>query len=215
MGATPADTEREITQLRGDMGAALTELEQRLRGGLRGIASTEARISGTRTQRELVERAERARDNPTLLGVAGVIVVGAVAYGVYAAISGSREAKKPQNRLKRGVKKVRAEVSERVEEGVELSRRQLERQIERARPRGLLLKVEPEDGGYMRVTDARLDVPAAKNKGRQDVIKKLLWAGILSVFMAVGSVLARRVAGAVWKSVLREDPPTEKSKATA
>jgi hypothetical protein len=29
----------------------------------------------------------------------------------------------------------------------------------------------------------------------------------------VGSVLARRVAGGVWKVTVREDPPTEKSKA--
>ncbi len=206
MGATPADTEREIGRLRGDMTDALAELQRRLEGGVRGIAGAEARISTARTQRQLTAQ---ARDNPTLLGVAGVVVVGAIGYGIYAAVKRSREQAKPQNRLKRGV----AELTERVEGGVELSRRQLERQIERAKPRGLLLKVEPEDGGYMRVTDARLDVPAAKNKGRQDVIKKLLWAGFLSVFMAVSSVLARRVAGTVWKVTVREDPPTEKPKA--
>src|SRR5438094_341951 len=36
MGATPADTEREINRLRGDMSAAIEEVERRLRGGLRG-----------------------------------------------------------------------------------------------------------------------------------------------------------------------------------
>ena len=205
MVTTPADTEREINRLRGDMDAALAELQRRLKGGVRGIAGAEARISTVRTQQQL---AEQARENPTLLGVASVVVAGAVAYGVYAAIRSSRERKKPQARLKKGVE----QLTERVEEGVELSRRQLERQLERARPRGLLLKVEPEDSGYMRVTDARLDVPAVKNKGRQDVIKKLLWAGFLSIFMAVGSVLARRVAGTVWKVTIREDPPTEKPK---
>jgi hypothetical protein len=45
-----------------------------------------------------------------------------------------------------------------------------------------------------------------------EVIKKLVWAGLLSVFMAVFSVLARRVAGGVWRATLREDPPTQKSK---
>jgi hypothetical protein len=209
MGA-PADTEREIGRLRGDMSAALEEVERRLRGGLRGIAGSEARISTGRASQEAFARVERARDNPTLLGVAGVVVAGAVGYGIYAAIRGARSRNKPTNRLKRGVQQVRAELSERVEEGVEVSRRQLER----ARPRGLLLKLDPEDGGYMRVVDARLDVPAVKNKGRrQDVIKKLVWAGLLSVFMAVGSVLARRMAGTVWKATVREDPPTEKSKA--
>ena len=205
MGPTPADTQQEITRLRGDMTAALDELRRRVGGGVRGIAGPEARISTARAQQELTAQ---ARDNPTLLGVAGVVVVGAIGYGIYAAIKRSRERNKPSNRLKRGVQQVREEF----EGGVELSRRQLERQLERARPRGLLLKVEPEDSGFMRVTEARLDV-AAKNKGRSDVIKKLLWAVFLSLFMAVFSVLARRAAGTVWKVTVREDPPTDKSKA--
>ena len=44
------------------------------------------------------------------------------------------------------------------------------------------------------------------------MIKKLIWAALLSIFMAVGSVLARRVAEAAWKSMVHEEPPTEKSK---
>ena len=47
------------------------------------------------------------------------------------------------------------------------------------------------------------------------MIKKLVWAGLLSIFMAVGSVLARRIADVVWRAMVREDPPTEKSKAAA
>src|SRR3954468_18046232 len=144
MGPTPADTQQDITRLRGDMTAALDELRRRVGGGVRGIAGAEARISTTRTQQQL---AAQARDNPTLLGVAGVVVVGAIGYGIYAAVRSARERKKPSSRLKRGVQQVREEL----EGGVELSRRQLERQLERARPRGLLLKVEPEDSGYMRV----------------------------------------------------------------
>jgi hypothetical protein len=180
------------------MKAALAELERRVASGWRGVAGAEARISATRTPRQLTEQ---ARDNPTLLGVAGVVVVGAIGYGIFAAVRGARERDKPQNRLKRGV--------QRVEESVEHSRRQLERQIERARPHGLLLRVEPADDGYLRVTDARL----ARDKGQQEVIKKFLWAGFLSVCMAVGAVLARRVAGTVWKATVREDPPTRRSRA--
>ena len=203
MGPTPADTQHEITRLRGDMTAALEEVRRRFSGGLRGIAGSEARISTTRTQQQLTAQ---ARDNPTLLGVAGVagvVVVGAIGYGVYAAIRRARDRNKPQNRLKRGVQQVRDEL----EEGVELSRRGLGRQLERAKRHGLVLKVEPEDSGYLRVTEARLDVPG-KDKGRSEVIKKLLWAAFLSVFLAVGSVLARRIAGTLWKVTVREDPPT-------
>jgi hypothetical protein len=211
MGATPEDTEREITQLRGDMSAAILEVERRFRSGLRGVAATEARISGVRAGEDALGR---ARENPTLLGVAGVVAVAAVGYGVYALVSKLRERQKPQSRLKRGVSQVRSELSERVSEGVETSRRQIERQIERALPRGVLLKLEPESGGYMRVSDARLE-PPKKKRGQSTVIKKFVWAAFLSVFMAVGSVLARRVADTAWRAMVREEPPTEKSKAAS
>src|SRR5207302_10927022 len=87
MGATPADTEREITHLRGDMTAALEEVERRLRSGMRSVATAEARIAGGRATEDVVER---ARSNPTLLGVAGVVAAGAVAYGVFAVGNGRR-----------------------------------------------------------------------------------------------------------------------------
>ena len=209
MGETPAATEREINQLRGDMTAALEEIERRLRGGLRSVAQTEARITSVRATEEVVER---ARDNPTLLGVAGVVAMGAVAYGVFALVNGRRQRNTPQNRLKRGVRHVRGELSEtaeRVSERLEQSRRQLERGL---LPSGVLLKLEPEDGGYMRVSDARLEPPANKKRGRSPVIKKFIWAALLSIFMALGSVLARRVADSVWRATVHEEPPTTKSK---
>jgi len=204
MGATPEDTEREIVRLRGDMTAAVEEVERRLRGGVRGIATSEARIGSARAGENALSR---ARENPTLLGVVGVVAAGAVAYGVYALINGRRESQKPQNRLKRGV----AELSERVTEGVESSRHQLERAL----PHGVLLKLEPESGGYMRVSDARLDAPPAirKQRGQSLVLKRFVWAGFLSVFLAVASVLARRVADSVWRAMVHEEPPTEKGKA--
>jgi hypothetical protein len=208
MGATPEDTEREIVRLRGDMTAAVSEVERRFRGGLRGVATTEARVTSVRAGEDAVAR---ARENPTLLGVAGVIAAGAIAYGVYTVIRGRRERRKPQNRLKRGVSQARAELSERVSEGVEASRRQLERAL----PQGILLKLEPEDGGYMRVSDARLEPPVQlrKKRGQSKVIKKFVWAAFLSVFMAVGSVLARRVADTAWRAMVHEEPPTNKSQA--
>jgi hypothetical protein len=47
------------------------------------------------------------------------------------------------------------------------------------------------------------------------VIKKFIWAALLSIFMAVGSVLARRIAESVWQAMTHEEPPTEKSKVEA
>jgi hypothetical protein len=208
MGATPADTEREITRLRGDMTAAIEEFERRMRGGMRGLARAEARISAVRAREDVVEA---ARDNPSLLGVAGVVAAGAVAYGAYALVNNLRERRKPQNRLRRGVQNVRDELSERVErlgEGVEDSRRQLGGML----PRGLLLKLDPEDGGYVRISDARLEPHKnkARKRGQSTVIKKFVWAALLSVFMAVGSVVAKQVADRVWRAMVHEDPPSKK-----
>jgi hypothetical protein len=201
MGAKPEDTERQITQLRADMSAALDEVERRLRGGLRGVATAEARITSVRTGQEALAQ---ARDNPALLGVGGGVAAGAVVYGAFALINGLRERGKPQNRLKRGVKQVRGQVSERVStaEGAV-------RQLEQALMRSVLLKLQPEEGGFVRVTDARLE-PPNKKRGRSKVIKKVIWAALLSVFMALGSVLARRVADTVWRAMVHEEPPTEK-----
>src|ERR1700730_935371 len=112
MGATPADTQGEITRLRGDMTAALEEVERRVRGGLRGVARAEARLTAERAREDV---ADLGRDNPTLLGVAGVVAAGAVAYGAYALVHNLRERRKPQNRLKRGVQTVRDDVSEGLE----------------------------------------------------------------------------------------------------
>ena len=203
MGAKPEDTERQITQLRGDMSAALEEVERRLRGGLRGVARAEARISGVRAGQDVMAQ---ARENPTALGIAGVVAAGAVAYGAYALVSGLRARNAPRNRLRRGVKQVRGEVSERVS-GAEGALRQLERSLVQS----VLLKLEPEDGGYVRVSDARLE-PPNKKRGQSKVIKRLIWAALLSIFMALASVLARRVADTVWRAMVHEEPPTEKSK---
>jgi hypothetical protein len=204
MGATPADTALEIARLRSDMTAALQEVERRVRGGIRTVATAEARITSARTRDEVVNR---ARENPTLLGVTGVVAAGAVAYGAFALVNGLRKRNQPQYRLKRRVQSAGDELSERVTEGIEETRRQLER----ARQHGLLLKLDPEDGGYVRVTDARLE-PLTKKRGQSTVIKKFVWAALLSVFMALGSVLARRVADNVWRAMVHEEPPTEKSR---
>jgi hypothetical protein len=208
MAAGPEDTEREIVRLRGDMTAAVAEVERRFRGGLRGVATAEARITSGRARDDAIAA---ARDNPTLIGVAGVVVAGAVAYGTYALVSGLRERQRPQNRLRRGVSQLSAELSERVSEGVESSRRQLERSL---LPHGIVLKLEPEDGGYVRVADARLEAPA-RRRGNGVVIKKLVWAGFLSVFLAVASVVARRLADGAWRAMVHEEPPTAGSNASS
>jgi hypothetical protein len=123
-------------------------------------------------------------------------------------VKSRQQSARPQNVIRRRVKDVRAELRGRLGEGVQASKRQLER----AKQTSLLVKVEPADSGLMRIMEAHIEGPVNKSKERQDVIKKLVWAGLLSVFMALSSVLARRVAGTVWKAMLQEEPPTRKNK---
>jgi hypothetical protein len=149
-----------------------------------------------------------------MLGVAGMVAAGVVVYGGYALVKGLRARKKPQNRLKREVEHVREELSEQAERVGELVVESTRRELEKVLPRGVLLKLEPEEGGYVRVSEARLE-PPKKKRGQSTVIKKLVWAALLSIFMALGSVVARRVADTVWRAMVHEEPPTEKSKAAS
>jgi hypothetical protein len=186
------------------MTAAIEEVERRVRGGIKGVAAAEARITSARTRDDVVQQ---VRENSPILAVAGVVVAGAVVYGAFALVNGLRTRNKPQNRLKRRVRSAGGELSERLQHGVEESRER----FERAKQRGVLLKLDPEDNGYVRVTDARFE-PLKKKRGQSTVIKKFVWAGMLSVILAVASVVARRVADNVWRAMVHEDPPGTETK---
>jgi hypothetical protein len=40
-----------------------------------------------------------------------------------------------------------------------------------------------------------------------DVLKRLLWTGLLAATGALASVAATRVSSVIWRRVFREDPP--------
>jgi hypothetical protein len=40
-----------------------------------------------------------------------------------------------------------------------------------------------------------------------DVVKNLTWAGLLAAVGALASILAKRLAGAIYLRVFNEDPP--------
>ena len=40
-----------------------------------------------------------------------------------------------------------------------------------------------------------------------DILRRLLWTGLLAATGALASVLANRAAGAIWVRVFKEDPP--------
>jgi hypothetical protein len=213
MAATTTDTQREISELRADTSAALEELLRRLRGGFSGIAGAEARVAGVRAGEGLAERVEelgkRLRDNPPFVAGSGAVALGALGYAAYSLVNRWRENRQPQSRLKRRVMDISRELGSLW--GVSL--RQVgaaRRQLGDKQHRDLLLKIQPEQGGYLRVTDARLDLPMTKARWRKAVVKNLMWAGMVSLFTAVAGVMARRVAAGVWRATLREEPPPEK-----
>ncbi len=198
MGATAEDTGREIAGLRDDATAAFQEIQRRFGGGVQGIAAGDARVAGLRAGEDL---ARRAAESSRLTGVAGTVAVAGVAYGIYRLVARWRESRRPKHRLKQRAGEARAEIEERLQEGRE--------QVEQLRRRGLVLKVGGETDG-IHITDAR-GQPLAREKGsRSDVVKKLLWAAMLALFMAGSGVLARRLAGDVWRATIREEPPTQK-----
>jgi len=45
--------------------------------------------------------------------------------------------------------------------------------------------------------------------GAPDAVKKLMWAGLVSGSMALGTVAARRASSEIWRVILHEEPPTK------
>jgi hypothetical protein len=46
-------------------------------------------------------------------------------------------------------------------------------------------------------------------KGAPDTVKKLMWAGVVSGTLAVGTMAARRASAEIWRGIFHEDPPTK------
>jgi hypothetical protein len=40
-----------------------------------------------------------------------------------------------------------------------------------------------------------------------DIVKRLMWSGVLAAFGALASVASQRAAAMVWKRMFDEDPP--------
>ena len=45
--------------------------------------------------------------------------------------------------------------------------------------------------------------------GAPDAVKKMMWAGLVSGSMALGTVAARRASTEIWRVILHEEPPTK------
>jgi hypothetical protein len=207
VGQTAQDTQREVTALRADLSSVVDELMRRTSGGPTSIATTDAKVRGAQLGQDVrtrVERVSRKRPEAIVVGVGAASM--AIAYSIASAI---QRRNRPEEKLKRGVAQARERAESQIEDLAEQAREVASR-IRETGKRGVLLKVESEKSGELRVKKARLDVPSSKEGAGNELLKKLLWAGVLSLFLAVAGVTARRAAGAVWKMTLNEDPPTER-----
>ena len=98
MGATAADTQREIDEIRKDISSAAEELVKRA-----------GRVT------DLGAYTRSAKDNPAALAVAGLVVVGVGGLVTYRAVAERRRQQRPQERLKRTVRSAAEELGERFE----------------------------------------------------------------------------------------------------
>ena len=42
---------------------------------------------------------------------------------------------------------------------------------------------------------------------QSDIMRRLIWAGLLAVTGALATVAAHRLSGVIWRRVFNEDPP--------
>jgi hypothetical protein len=58
-------------------------------------------------------------------------------------------------------------------------------------------------GGPCRAAGGGYIAPAVEN----EIVKRLLWSGLLAGIGAVASIATTRAAGAVWRALFHEEPP--------
>jgi len=98
VGATSADTQREIEEIRFDISSAADELERR---ALRLV--------------DVQAHARWLQENPAALAGVGLVVVGVCGVLAFRAVSSARKRRRPDERLKRTVLGAAEELGERLE----------------------------------------------------------------------------------------------------
>lgn len=175
MGATAADTQREIEEVRKDVSSAARELRHRI-----------LRATDTRNVTAAVEEHPAA-----LVGVGlGALGIG----GVFAAraIIERRRQRQPQERIRRAARAAAEGLGERIDQV---------REALPSLPVGVRFGTHGADGDG--------GDPAPVERSNPSVVKKMLWAGLVAGMMALGGLIARRASTTIWRSVLKEEPPTK------
>ena len=179
MGATAADTQREIEEIRKDVSSAARELRLRI------LRATNPRNVTTAIQ-----------EHPAALVGVGLGAVGVG--GIYAAraIVERRRRRQPQERIRRAARAAAEGLGERIEQVRETVRESLPS-----------IPVEVRFGTQAAEGDGAKD--AVVERSNPSVMKKMMWAGLVAGMMALGGLIARRASTTIWRSVLKEEPPTK------
>lgn len=173
MGATAADTEREIVEIRKDVSSAARELRLRF---LRATDTRNISVAVGEHPAALVGLGLGA------LGVGGVVAA--------RAIIERRRRNQPRERIKRAARAAADNLGERIE------------QVRESLPS---FPVELHLGGRGDDDDNEPII----ERSDPSVVKKVLWAGLVAGMMALGGLIARRASTTVWRSLLKEEPPTK------
>jgi hypothetical protein len=182
VGATAADTQREIEEIRKDVSSAALELKRRF-------------VRATDTTRLKGEARAAVTDHPAALvgvGLGAVGIGGALAARV---IVERRRRRQPRERIKRAAQAAVESLGGRIE------------QVREALPSLAALPVEVRIG--TQGADAGDADGATVERSDPSVVKKVLWAGLVAGMMALGGLIARRASTTIWRSVLGEEPPTK------
>ena len=103
MGATSADTQREIEEIRKDIASAATELQSRARR----LVDFRSGVAGAQPATRVVT------ENPFVLPAVALAGAGAVGLIAFRAVSEARKRRRPQERLKRTVLRAAEDLGER------------------------------------------------------------------------------------------------------
>jgi hypothetical protein len=183
VGATAADTQREIEEIRKDVSSAARELRHR-------ILRTTSQVTdpGTYTT--------AAQEHPAALAGVGLGAVGVGGIYVARAIIERRRRQQPRERLRRAATAAAENLGERFEQVRETVRESLP-----------TIPVEVRFGTLGAEGDGGKE-PVVE-RSNPSVVKKMLWGGLVAGMMALGGLIARRASTTIWRSVLKEEPPTK------
>jgi hypothetical protein len=183
---TAGETKRQIEGLRNEVTEILNELQRR---GRRTLSVGAMQQAATGQVRRTVQRNPAAL---ALLGLSALLGVGAL---VVRARRRAREAQRPAAVLRRRAREAAEDLSDYWERA--RASMPVDVRFRAGGRRGA--RDEEDDGGELRIQPKE-----------PSMLKKLMWMGLTSAMMALGGLLARRMAAAIWTRAMRETPPTDK-----